>query len=342
MTDLNRLQWSRRPGQSHYEAWFITLVDSKTGCGFWFRYTLFVPKGSAEAYASLWAFSFDPTDSRVGVQGRDDYPLSAFSVADKGFRLELGPGSFDGKLAKGQVETADGVISWDLQLGAAALSWQHFHPALFKIGVSQSCVNSPNLSVPISGTIQVGDRSFVLDNAPGEQSHVWGLRPNTYYAWAHCNAFEDDADCVFEGVNSRIQKGSFFLPAAGPLLLSHGAGQFEVRSLLPMFAVDSSQGYGTWTFEAEAGSELLRAQVSVDPENVVAVEYDDPAGDRRVVCHNSVIADMELTLYRRSGALWKPFLTRVSKATTAFEITRVERDMRVKRVLRLADGRKLY
>jgi hypothetical protein len=337
--ELNKLQWSGKTGLNHYEGWYITLIDPATGTGFWFRYTILIPVDGRAPSASLWAFSFDPNAPEMSAQGRDDYPLSVFDQNSKG--LTIDQAILTDNAASGTVETNQGLMSWDLKFQESLLSWQHFDPKFFNIGLSQTCVNSPRLNVPISGTIQLGDRLFTLDSVQGEQSHIWGRRPTTHYAWAHCNDFEEDKTSVFEGLNARIEKGSYFLPAAGPLLFCVGEERFEVRSFFKMFQIRSEQGFGFWEFEGESGSTLLKGRVDVDPAHVVAVEYDDPGGDRRVFCHNSIVADMTITLYRKTRAMWEPVLTRFSKGTTSFEITRVERDPRVQRILRLADGRQL-
>ncbi|MDF1660338.1 MAG: tocopherol cyclase family protein [Planctomycetota bacterium] len=343
MNDLNHMVWRGAAHSGHYEGWYLTLVDPKTGCGFWFRYTILVPGDGRTATASLWAFSFDPNGmNEKSSAGRSYGPLSSFSEAHKPWSISLRPGHFlNEKKACGKVSTEKGLLSWDLDLGPSTESWEHFNPRLFQIGLSSTCVNSPRLAMPISGTISLGAKTWKLKDAPGEQSHIWGRKPTNYYAWAHCNAFDNGEDGLFEGVNARIQKGALRLPAAGPLLFRSEDHSFEVKGFIPMFQVTSQHEYGRWAFEAESSRQLLRGEVSVEPKNVVAVEYDDPRGDGKVICHNSIVADMNLALYERRSARWEKVLSRQSTGTTSFEITRQSIDPNVERRLHLTDAQRL-
>lgn len=342
MSDLNRMIWSGRPRQNHYEGWYLTLIDPKSGCGFWFRYTLLVPKDSRPPSASVWAFAFDPTNPENNVSGRAFGPITALKEKPKPWTIQIGEGnSLSEKKAQGQITTSAGPLSWDLSFGDSNSAWEHFNPKLFQVGVSSTCVNSPRLSVPISGTIILGGKQWTLTNAPGEQSHIWGRQPTAYYTWAHCNSFDNNEDGLFEGINARIQKGPLQLPGAGPLLFQTKDARFEVKGLIPMFQVDSEQDFGEWSFEAERGRQLLCGRVWVAPEHVVAVEYDDPLTGGTVVCHNSIVANMELTLYKRGAARWEARQRRRSTGRVAFEITRRDFDPRVGHRLLLKDGRAL-
>lgn len=335
--------WRGLGQRGHYEGWYITLVDPKSGRGFWIRYTIHIPAGEQSASASVWAFTFDPrTESNSNSSGRGYGPLSTFKQNLKPWSVSIGSNNIlNEKNAQGQISTKQGPLSWDLDLGPSTNAWEHFNPKLFDIGVSSTCVNSPRLSMPISGKVKLGTTTWTFKDAPGEQSHIWGRQPTTNYAWAHCNAFDNSDDGIFEGVNARIQKGPMTLPGAGPLLFQTEEQRFEVKGLIPMFQVTSDHEYGRWSFEAESGNQLLKGEVFAKPNDTIAVEYDDPYAKRRVFCHNSIVANMNLTLYKRKNVRWEPVLQRKSNGTTAFEITRLAPDPRVQRRLMLGDGRTL-
>lgn len=343
MSDMNQLQWRglHLGHRGHYEGWYITAVDPEQGLGFWMRYTILVPAEGVRSIspsASLWGFVFELDDPAAGFQFRDDHPLSAFKSDPKRFALRIADASLDGKSAKGQVGYGSETMSWDLKLGPSRLSWAHFDPRLYRMGIAKTCVQGPRLDMNISGVVTCRGKRYELKDIPGEQSHLWGKKPTDYYAWAHCNAFEDGA--VFEGLSAKLRKGPWHLPAAGPLLVS-GEDRFELRGFFDMFGVKSEQDYGLWTFEAQSRGALLTGRVSSPPERCVAVEYADPQGGPSVFCHNTILADIELELFRRVGGRWESKRRYSAEASAAFEITREKPDPRVKRVLTLAGGRKL-
>lgn len=334
MDDLNERQWQGRDHKGHYEGWYVTVVDPNTKTAFWFRYTLYSGH-DGDAHASLWAFTFGLPGG--DIEGRDEYPISVF---DDSKGLKLGPASLTDKGAKGELGEGARRINWDLKFTPSRLSWQHFSPGLYKLGLSKTCVNSRSLDMDVSGQITVGEQVIKLNQWPGEQSHIWGRRPTALYAWAHCNAF-DVPGVVFEGVNAKIQKGPLSLPWGGPLLFVREGERFEIRKFFEMFGVSSKQRYGLWEFEAQSGSSLISGQVRVPATAVVAVEYQDPSGGPEVYCHNSLLAEMDVVEYQKKGGRWQKLKSYHSSQTTAFEITRPRPDPAVSRVLRLSDARRL-
>ena len=47
----NALQWDGSPG--HYEVWYLTLTDPRSGIGVWIRLTMLAPL-DGEATSALW------------------------------------------------------------------------------------------------------------------------------------------------------------------------------------------------------------------------------------------------------------------------------------------------
>jgi len=337
---LNALRWSGRPG--HAEVWYVTAIDPAQGLGVWLRYTILAPR-EGPATASLWAFVSERAE--VVAMARDEYPISASRFFDDpGFAVSIGDARLDEQGASGRVGQGPESISWDLEFGPAEHRFEHIDPRLYRLGVTKSVVNSARLAMKVSGELRWGDRSVALCAVAGQQSHVYGRRPTDHYAWAHCNAFAEDPEAVFEGLSARVRSAGLRLPQAGPLLLAGSGYRFELRDPLRVFLVKGQQRYGAWSFEAQSDDQILVGRVEAPREGFVAVEYQDSLGGPPIYCHNTLFAELELELYRRRrgpGVGWELSRRLQSGPCAAFEVCRVERDPAAGSGLRLSAARRV-
>jgi hypothetical protein len=260
------------------------------------------------------------------------------TTPEKGFKIEVGPGVLERGKAKGKVGTGASTIEWDLKFEPRGPSLEHFSPALYAIGVARSLCNAPHLALEVDGTVKVAGRTIKLQKAPGEQGHVFGRKHATQWAWAHCNAFAEEKDAIFEGVSAKVRRYSIALPTVTPIYLRARGKEHVLTSTASMLAHDSRFELGRWDFEAEDEEILVMGRVQAPPERFVSVEYRDPDGEK-VYCNNCCLADMSLELYERVGARWEPAGRLTSSGTTAFEIADGRRDPRVQRKLDLAEAR---
>ena len=68
---MNAPRWDGRPG--HYEVWYLTVTEPRSGIGLWLRYTLLAPLQGTPT-AALWLLAMNPAG---GVLGRKQtYPLT--------------------------------------------------------------------------------------------------------------------------------------------------------------------------------------------------------------------------------------------------------------------------
>lgn len=340
--ELNEPRYRGRSHRGHYEAWYVTVALPDQGQAFWLRYVIESPlEGAGNAHCSLWAFSFDRNDPAAGLSLHDRYPIARYankSTDEKGFRIEVGPGVLERGKAKGKVGAGASSIEWDLKFEPRGPSLEHVSPLLYSLGITKASVNSAHLALEIDGTIKVAGKAVKLAKAPGEQSHTWGKKHAAAWAWAHCNAFAEDKDAVFEGVSARVSKLGMLLPPATPIYLRAFGQEHFLNGAFSIWSHDSDFELGKWELEAEGPDVLVQGVVEAPPERFVSVEYRDPDG-RPVYCNNSCLASMKLEIYERRGARWELAKTLTSDGTTAFEIAGRERDGRVPRKLDLAQAR---
>src|SRR5438045_1452989 len=70
-------------GTGHYEVWFLTLNDSASRCGFWFRYTIDVVQGSTSPEPGLWGSFFDARDRAKTFGIHQYFPPEAWQPSDE-------------------------------------------------------------------------------------------------------------------------------------------------------------------------------------------------------------------------------------------------------------------
>src|SRR5947209_14656791 len=88
---LNALQWHGEPG--HYEIYYLTLTDGRTGLGVWIRYTMLAPLPSAghAATAALWLLTMDPRAGRRATLARKGtFPIHELRHRNDPFELRIG------------------------------------------------------------------------------------------------------------------------------------------------------------------------------------------------------------------------------------------------------------
>lgn len=79
--DPNELRWDGSPG--HYEVYYVTLTDHRTGVGVWIRYTLLapLPRAGDSPSAALWFLAMDPRADRRHTIGRKaTLPAESLSI----------------------------------------------------------------------------------------------------------------------------------------------------------------------------------------------------------------------------------------------------------------------
>lgn len=300
----NRMRWDRTtPG--FMEVWYATLNHRSSGAGLWFRYTITAPR-QGSPYCELWGFYFDPEGKQsFGHKERFSIDhLGAPNGRDDGALVRIGQAWLSENHLEGRLEKEGRSLAWSLDFEPSTACFQHL-PEMLRSRIEKrvSTVCSPNLSVPFSGTVSIDRRVLHLDGDPGCQSHRWGRKHSTSWAWAHCGLFAEE-DALFEGVAARARLGPIPTPTAAFLYL-----RFRDRDLAfnePKWALRAKTTYEmpTWAFSAQNGSFKIVGAARAPLDRVMQVEYRDPDGSPRF-CANSELADIAIEIYAKDEGSWR-------------------------------------
>lgn len=302
LDELNRLRWDGRSG--HYEVYFLKLHDPATGTGIWLRYTLTAPRpGVGDARCEVWAVFSDPRRPGHHVAAKDTFPIRALQSNAAPFEIRIQDSHLDSTSCRGHAGTGpDGPrLAWDLRFEGTCEPLLHFPVrAMYRAGFPKTKVLSPHPLARFSGEITVEGRRLSVQDAPGQQSHLWGSRHALRWAWCNAGDFAEDATAVFEGLHSEIQAGPLRIPHILLFFLRLDGTWHRFASVRQCFSNRSRYRPEAWEFELDNGSLRVQGRASAERGAFAGVTYLDPPG-ARLYCHNTGLADLHLRVLDRRG-----------------------------------------
>ncbi len=315
----NAVVWDGK-SRRFYEVWFLKLNHRATGCGLWLRYTFLSPvQGGGDPVAELWGIFFDPRDPKRNQAMKQTTPASDASMGRETFSVRFGGAELTNTFARGTLRRDGETMSWDLAWTPNPQAFEPFPvPAMYRARIPKTKYISSNLNIRFHGSFTVHGETYVCNGEPGEQSHLWGTKSADRWAWAHCNAFEEDDDAVFEGLSARVRIGPVKTPNLTILHLHTEGGTFTFNTLLQLLTNKSRPGIERWEFSGENDRWQLHGAITTRIEDFVGVQYTDPDGEP-LYCHNSKVASCEIALCEPTGGAWYPVEKFTSHGTTAFE-----------------------
>src|SRR5437588_8599016 len=184
MGSANALRWDGRPG--HYEVYYLTITEPRTGVGIWIRYTMVAPFAGG-ATCSLWFLAMDPRPGAAPTLARKaTYGIEQLEASREPFSLTIA----------GATLTDDGMagsfddVSWELRWRPASRVYEPVNRALQRLGVAKTVLALPHAHVPVEGVITLpGGESLELAGTCGGQAHLWGSKHASSWAWVHCSDF---------------------------------------------------------------------------------------------------------------------------------------------------------
>ncbi|MFQ5352295.1 MAG: tocopherol cyclase family protein, partial [Candidatus Binatia bacterium] len=182
--------------------------------------------------------------------------------------------------------------------------------------------------IRVSGTLEVNDRRCQLNDAPGQQSHLWGTKHADGWVWGHCNAFQEDETAVFEGLSVRVRIGPLLPPPLTLFCLRSGGRLYRLNGPWQLLTNRSTAEVGVWRFAGQGSSIRIEGEARCAVEHLVGAEYTDPDGEKRW-CHNAKVGDLRLTVFERAGRDWERVQALTSRGTCAIEWVGQVRDSRV-------------
>jgi hypothetical protein len=317
----NRCLWdgARR---GHYEVWYLTCNHPATRTGYWIRYTLEAPlDGVGRPYACLWFACFDAAEPARGFAFHQRHPIERLDRRDAPFTIRIGEAELGHDHMRGALAGDGHVARWDLRWLPQTRTLHQLPDLIYRTDFADTRVLSPNVDVPVRGTVELDGREIVFDGEPGGQTHVWGRKHAHAWAWAHCTAFAGRRGAALEALTVRLKRSGLVLPpmTVATLWLD---GE-ELRFTSPEHIVLSRGRFGTarYEFEANGRDARLRGELTCRPEVMVLTPYEDPDGEPSF-CANTAVGDLRLTVWRRSGWLgrWREQVALRADQTANFEV----------------------
>lgn len=292
-------RWDGSPG--HYEVFYVTTTDPRTGTGLWIRHTMLAPD-HGEPTQSSWFLATFP--DRPAVARKQTAPVVAAECTPTAMR-----GAFDD-------------VAWDLSWEPGR-RYEHVHP-LLRRGIAKTILELPNADVAVHGTVTLpGGETLALDGVHGGQAHLWGSKHSARWAWAHCGDFADaggapQPDTFLDGVSVFVPRFGREIGPSTPVVGRILGEDFLATSPVAVLRAPSRFGLTSWSFAATAGKRRLDCEVDAPRASLVGVTYTDPDGEQ-AYCYNSEVASMRVSVFDRVGGRWDLRQTLISRGRAHFE-----------------------
>jgi hypothetical protein len=308
MTERDNLavqEWPLPTGKPGREVWYGFVTDGDRPLALWYRYTvLSTVDGHQEG--RCWVGVTDGGGD-LTTFGTVAVPVDSVLVEHAPFALVLGEScDLSDRRVRAEVETPEGTVRWDLTHEPDPLT---FTPLRSRVvtGLAGRLLGtgnhwSVNQSVPVSGTLEVGDERVEFADAPGHQGHTVGSETPDRWRWVHCNGF-DDPDLTIEALD---------LGGRVSICLRTGDERHLLNRLVhvvgPWANETVAAGPGTWTFTGCGDGAELRCRVDADEDHYQRVAYLCPDGSKRYNAHCS-LSQVELSFRTEHSDGWSDWRT---------------------------------
>ena len=300
--------WTGKPGR--YEVWFLTMSDGARA--YWIRYTLLAPDHGPDE-ARLWFARFDRAEPANSFGVNRAFPLEEYKGLKDRFEVRIGGGMLRSGHAQGAISGGGHDVSWLLDFETGEPTYRLLPDSLYHAGLAPSRPFSPNVATSFSGRITVDGETHPVVALPGQQGHIHGSRHAERWAWAHCNAFQDD-DAVVHLLTAQGRTGPVTTP------FTTFAGVRWKGEWIRLSAVSQTRPFwlGGWRIDVVDKQYRLSGRVAGDPAFMVQAEYHDPDRTPRY-CHNTELASSRFALFQRKDAGFEEVAVLSSEGTTHAE-----------------------
>lgn len=290
--------------------WFLTLSDPARRAGYWIRYTLRAPvAGPPEP--RVWFAAFGVDDGATFGVNELLRPGDMHLARDR-FEVTMGRSSIASGRAVGEIHGGGHDVRWDVAFPADDPTLRILPDALYRGNLAPTKPVTPQPDVRATGTIEIDGEARTVDALSGQQGHLFGTRHAERWAWASCNAVDEDV--AFQALSAQGRRG----PILSPHLTFAGL-RFRGRWLrFRGMARRRDWGLGWWRIALVGRRHRLDGEVTADPTAMVQARYLDPDDTPRW-CHNSEVASCRLTLWERRAGGWQAVADLASEGTTHAE-----------------------
>jgi hypothetical protein len=295
--DANAPRWDGRPG--HYEVWYVTATDPRSGVGLWIRFTLRAPcEGPAEG--ALWCLAMERDGTRFAR--RRTVALDGLDASADPFHLRLADADLSDRGSAGEIG-AD--CAWELSWEPGLAPAHHVHPLLRRARIARTEVVLAHPALELSGTVRLGRRTLALERAGAGQAHLWGSEHAARWAWAHASDLRGvdgspRPGAYVDAVSAVVRRGGRELGPSTPVVARVFGEDLRATAPLRLARARSAFGLSSWRFETGDGARRLRAEVHAPRPSLVGVTYHDPDGTP-AYCYNSEVASLRLLVRDRAA-----------------------------------------
>lgn len=321
LPDWNAVRYDPASSSGHVESYFLKANDPDGHRALWIKATVFASRARpSRALAEAWAVVFDRNDGHVAFKQSLPYSEAEFSHEGLGIRigdlLRLEPGR-----ARGAIEHAGRSVQFDLATSGDSPPIVPYPVSrMYRTPFPRLKLVSPQPDLSFDGIVKVDGRELRIDGWRGMQGHNWGSAHAEFYAWGHCNVWDQPDGPVLEVMSARLRLGPVHSPMFTLICLRHEGVSYELNSpggwLRNRGAVDGRR----WHLHGHRGGVRVEADVSGHAQDFVGLYYPNPDG-RMTYCLNTELATarVRIELPGREPTDW---LTRAA----AFEIGTREPD----------------
>lgn len=307
--------------RGHYEVWYLTLNHRPSRTGFWIRYTLESPlAGHGDPWAQIWFAAFDADDPSRNFALNRRFPIDAMRARGAPFEIAIADGNvLRHEAARGAIEGAGHRARWDLTWLPAERTHRQLPGLIYRTSFADTKVLTPNLDVPIRGTIEIDGRTLHFEGEPGGQTHLWGRKHAHAWAWGHCNAFEGRRGAALETLTAVLKRRGVVLPPVTVLTLYLDGEALRWSELRHTLVTRGRFGTARYAFAAISPDARVEGEYTCRPEDMISTEYADPDGEPSY-CANTEVADLRVTVWRRGLLRFREAARLVAPKTGHFEV----------------------
>lgn len=325
----NHRRWSEAD-RGVYEVWYMTWNDPASGQGYWLRYITESPV-AGEPRGELWFARFDPRDPSRTWAIHKHVPMKDVASGEKPFGVAIAGNRLGHDHAVGQLAGDGHHIRWDLRWDPASETVRFLPDAMYvRGGIAQTTVHSPNIRVPMSGTLVVDGETIAFDRVPFGQTHVWGKKHAYSWVWGHCNTFAGAPDGALELLGVQLQRRGITTPRMFMLVLNLDGEKYRLNQFRHVARNRGVWGNCRTDFVARSATVQIEGSMSCTPERMVAAPYEDPDGEN-LWCMNTMIGDARIVVSKRAGLGWREHRVLEATGTAHFELGDRTRDPAVTR-----------
>lgn len=278
--------------RGHVESWFLKANDPSSRRAIWLKWTVWASeKDPRSAVAEVWAVAFGPRGGHVAAKSGAPFVSSSFDSDGVGATVD--GCTLTSKQACGRVETGDRSIAYELSIEGLGEPLLHYpSPLMYSGRWPAQKVASPIPSARISGRVDVGAESWLLEGWPGMVGHNWGRGHTELYAWGQCNAWDNGENVVFEAISAGADGAA---PARTILCLRSNGVSHHLNGL---WSIARNEGIITprrLRFRGRSRDVEIDGEMWAESDDFVGLFYPNPDG---TMCHclNSKLARAEVRL----------------------------------------------